>query len=65
MRRLSNTKVITETQIFAYNSTEELENHFNQMQSEGWLGASIGTDHDKYMTTYSKRYLQLEDNEKV
>lgn len=59
MRCLSTSITIKETQVFIYDSQEEFEKHFNLMQSQGWVGSSIGTVHDKWVTTYTKRFIDI------
>lgn len=55
MRKLSESIVSVTTEIYSYDTFEEYNIHFEQMQANGWVGATNGGCESHWMTTYTLR----------
>ena len=62
MRKLTSSTTTINTVIYTYNTHEEFEQHFNEMQTDGWVGTFIGTGEAKWLTTYTKRSLEMQES---
>lgn len=55
MRKLSESTRKLKTEVYSYESFEEFSIHFEEMQSNGWVGATTGGCHSHWLTTYTLR----------
>lgn len=61
MKLLTLGQVTVITEVYSYDSQEELNDHFELMQQNGFIGSSVGDSSSRWATTYTKRVTHVDD----